>query len=250
MLLSVITVAYKNLAGIEKTWQSLAHLAKASGITFEWIVVDGASNDGTAEFLQNLNGQYNLRYVSEPDNGIYDAMNKGIDMAQGRYALFLNSGDIFHPEIADVAHQLAAMPLSDNAMVIGDALLDFGDGTKIARRAKQGWYIYHSLPASHQAIFFPVTGLRKYPYDLQYKVSSDYALTAKMYKSGYAFKRVKGFVSEFSMGGVSTSNNIELCHDAKNVQRKILGVPGFIAELSYKLRLRTTGKAKAMYNKA
>ena len=71
-----------------------------------------------------------------------------------------------------------------------------------------------------------------------------------MYKKGYAFKRVKGLVSEFSMGGVSTSNNIELCRDAKNVQRKILGVPGFIAELSYKLRLRTTGKAKALYNKA
>jgi putative colanic acid biosynthesis glycosyltransferase len=250
MLLSVITVAYKNLAGIEKTWQSLAHLAKAPGITFEWIVVDGGSKDGAAEFLKNLNGQYNLRYVSEKDNGIYDAMNKGIDMAQGRYALFLNSGDIFHQDIVHVAHQLAAVPPADHSMVIGDALLDFGDGTKLERRAKQGWYIYHSLPASHQAIFFPLTGLRKYPYDLQYKVSSDYALAARLYKSGYAFKRVKGMVSEFSMGGVSTSNNIELCRDAKNVQRQILGVPGFIAELSFKLRLRTTGKAKALYNKA
>lgn len=250
MLLSVITVAYKNLAGIEKTWQSLAHLANASGITFEWIVVDGGSKDGTAEFLENLNAQYNLRYVSEKDNGIYDAMNKGIEMAQGRYALFLNSGDIFHQDIAHIANKLAAVPSTDHSMIIGDALLDFGDGTKIERRAKQGWYIYHSLPASHQAIFFPLVGLRKYPYDLQYKISSDYALAAKLYKSGYAFKRVKGMVSEFSMGGVSTSNNIELCRDAKNVQRKILGVPGFIAELSFKLRLRTTGKAKALYNKA
>lgn len=248
MLLSVITVAWKNLAGIEKTWQSLAHLARANDITFEWIVVDGNSQDGTAEFLENLNGQYSLRFVSEKDNGIYDAMNKGIAMAQGRYALFLNSGDIFHQDIANVVRQLASA--KDNAMIIGDALLDFGDGTKIERRAKQGWYIYHSLPASHQAIFFPLSGLRKYPYDLQYKVSSDYALAAKMYKSGYAFKRIKGLVSEFSMGGVSTSNNIELCHDARKVQRKILGVPGFIAELSYKLRMRTTGKAKALYNKA
>lgn len=250
MLLSVITVAWKNLAGVEKTWQSLAHLAQASDITFEWIVVDGNSQDGTAEFLESLNGQYKLRFVSEKDNGIYDAMNKGIDMAQGRYALFLNSGDIFHHNIAQVVRQLAAMPAKNNAMVIGDALLDFGDGTKIQRRAKPGCYIYHSLPASHQAIFFPLDGLKKYPYDLQYKVSSDYALAARMYKSGYAFKRVKGMVSEFSMGGVSTSNNIELCRDAKNVQRKILGVPGFIAELSFKLRLRTTGKAKALYNKA
>lgn len=250
MLLSVITVAWRNLAGVQKTWQSLANLAQTTDIAFEWIVVDGNSQDGTTAFLENLNNQYNLRYVSEKDNGIYDAMNKGIDMAQGRYALFLNSGDVFHQDIAEVVRQLASQSADDDAMLIGDALLDFGDGTKIQRRAKKGWYIYHSLPASHQAIFFPLSGLRKYPYDLQYKVSSDYALAAKMYKNGYSFKRVKGLVSEFSMGGVSTTNNLELCRDAKNVQRKILGVPGFIAELSFKLRLRTTGKAKALYNKA
>lgn len=67
-------------------------------ISFEWIVVDGGSNDGTREYLENLNGIFNLRFVSEPDNGIYDAMNKGIAMAQGKFALFLNSGDIFSSE--------------------------------------------------------------------------------------------------------------------------------------------------------
>ncbi|HAP81384.1 MAG TPA: colanic acid biosynthesis glycosyltransferase WcaE, partial [Enterobacteriaceae bacterium] len=99
-------------------------------------------------------------------------------------------------------------------------------------------------------IFFPMEGLKRYPYDLRYKVSSDYALAAKMYKVGYPFKRINGLVSEFSMGGISTSNNIELCQDAKNVQRTILRVPGFWAELSYWLRLRTTGKTKAAYQKS
>ncbi|WP_256741123.1 glycosyltransferase, partial [Cronobacter sakazakii] len=93
MLLSVITVAWRNYEGVVKTWQSLAHLAQAPEIEFEWIVVDGGSNDGTAQFLHDLDGQYNLRYVSEKDNGIYDAMNKGIAMANGRFAIFLNSGD-------------------------------------------------------------------------------------------------------------------------------------------------------------
>ncbi|SFU05168.1 putative colanic acid biosynthesis glycosyltransferase [Kosakonia arachidis] len=248
MLLSVITVAFRNYEGVMKTWQSLAHLAKAQNIEFEWIVVDGGSQDGTAEFLKNLNGQYNLRFISERDKGIYDAMNKGIDMATGRYALFLNSGDIFHEEIVDVVRQLAEE--RENAMYIGDALLDFGDGNKLRRSAKHGWYIYHSLPASHQAIFFPVNGLKTYPYDLQFKVSSDYALAARMFKAGFPFKRLKGLVSEFSMGGVSTSNNVELCQDARKVQRMILRVPGFWAQLSYMLRMRTTGKAKALYNKA
>lgn len=248
MLLSVITVAFRNYEGVMKTWQSLAHLAKAQDIEFEWIVVDGGSQDGTEDFLKSLNGQYNLRFISERDKGIYDAMNKGIDMASGRFAIFLNSGDIFHEEIVDVVCQLSEA--KETAMYIGDALLDFGDGNKLRRNAKSGWYIYHSLPASHQAIFFPVHGLKTYPYDLQFKVSSDYALAARMFKAGFPFKRLKGLVSEFSMGGVSTSNNLELCQDARKVQRMILHVPGFWAELSYMLRLRTTGKAKALYNKA
>ncbi|WP_312946054.1 colanic acid biosynthesis glycosyltransferase WcaE [Superficieibacter sp.] len=247
MLLSVITVAFRNHDGVVKTWQSLAHLAREKGIEFEWIVVDGGSADGTAEFLENLNGEYNLRYISEKDRGIYDAMNKGITLAQGKFAIFLNSGDIFHADVGQFVRQLTDK--KENAMYIGDALLDFGDGTKVRRSAKRGWYIYHSLPASHQAIFFPLMGLKNYPYDLQYRVSSDYALAARLYKKGYKFERIPGLVSEFSMGGVSTSNNLELCRDARNVQRNILRVPGVLAELSYLLRLRTTGKTKALYNK-
>lgn len=248
MLLSVITVAFRNLDGVVNTWRSLAHLANDPSIQFEWIVVDGGSADGTAEFLEKRNGQYNLRYVSEPDNGLYDAMNKGIAMAQGKFSLFLNSGDVFHADVAQFVRQLRNK--KDDAMYLGDAMLDFGDGTQLKRSAKRGWYIYHSLPASHQAIFFPNAGLKDNPYDMQYRVSSDYALAAKMYKAGYAFKRIKGIVSEFSMGGVSTTNNLQLCQDAKNVQRDILRMPKLLTELSYLLRLRTTGKTKALYNKS
>jgi putative colanic acid biosynthesis glycosyltransferase len=247
MLLTIITVAFRNLEGIVKTHASLAHLAQAGDISFEWIVVDGGSADGTQELLENLNGENRLRFISEPDNGIYDAMNKGITMARGRFALFLNSGDILHPDAAHFIRQLKTQ--SDKVMVIGDALLDFGAGYKIKRRAKPGWYIYHSLPASHQAIFFPVSGLQAWRYDLQYKVSSDYALVARLYKSGYAFKKISGLVSEFSMGGVSTTNNLQLCRDAKKVQRQILHMPGFLVGLSEHLRLRTTGKTKTLYGK-
>ncbi|HBU94150.1 MAG TPA: colanic acid biosynthesis glycosyltransferase WcaE, partial [Leclercia adecarboxylata] len=137
MLLSVITVAFRNLDGVVKTWRSLRNLARDPSLSFEWIVVDGGSNDGTAEFLEKLNGEFNLRYVSEKDRGIYDAMNKGIDMAQGRYAIFLNSGDIFHEDVAQFVRQLARE--KGNAMILGDALLDFGDGNKVRRAAKPGW---------------------------------------------------------------------------------------------------------------
>ncbi len=106
MLLSIITVAFRNLEGIVKTHASLAHLAQAGDISFEWIVVDGGSSDGTSAFLEGLSGEHRLRFVSEPDKGIYDAMNKGIAMARGRFALFLNSGDILHADAAHFIRQL------------------------------------------------------------------------------------------------------------------------------------------------
>ncbi|SCC58417.1 colanic acid biosynthesis glycosyltransferase WcaE [Kosakonia oryziphila] len=247
MLLSIITVAFHNREGVIRTHASLAHLAQCKDLSFEWVVVDGGSDDGTREYLETQQEDYPLRFISEPDRGIYDAMNKGIEMASGRFALFLNSGDIFHPDAGQFVRQLQGQ--KDYTIITGDALLDFGDGHKIKRSAKPGWYIYHSLPASHQAIFFPMLGLKKWRYDLQYKVSSDYALAARMYKAGYAFKKLSGLVSEFSIGGVSTTNNLELCQDAKKVQRQILQVPGFWAELSWRLRLRTTAKTKALYKK-
>jgi putative colanic acid biosynthesis glycosyltransferase len=243
-LVTIITVVRNDKDKLRVTIKSIANQTYKN---IEYIVIDGKSKDGTLNVIHEFDKVIDF-WKSEPDNGIYDAMNKGINMAQGRYAIFLNSGDIFHDDVALFARQLARQ--KEDAMYIGDALLDFGDGHKVCRSAKPGWYIYHSLPASHQAIFFPVKGLKKQPYDLQYKVSSDYALAASLYKSGYPFRRIKGLVSEFSMGGVSTSNNLELCQDAKNVQRKILRVPGFWAELSYLLRLRTTGKTKTLYNKA
>lgn len=98
MFLSVVTVAFRNYEGVVKTWRSLRNLARDPGLSFEWIVVDGGSEDGTREFLQKRHGEFNLRFISEKDHGIYDAMNKGIALAQGRYTLFLNSGDAFHDD--------------------------------------------------------------------------------------------------------------------------------------------------------
>lgn len=90
MKLSIITINYNNFEGLHKTLDSV--VAQTSK-DFEWIVIDGGSMDGSRELIEQY--QYNMSYwCSEPDNGIYHAMNKGVEKANGEYIQFLNSGDI------------------------------------------------------------------------------------------------------------------------------------------------------------
>ena len=91
MKLSIITINRNNAAGLEKTMLSVAAQTCKE---IEYIVVDGASTDESVEVVKKLEPQFaHLRWVSEPDSGIYDAMNKGIRMASGYYIQILNSGD-------------------------------------------------------------------------------------------------------------------------------------------------------------
>jgi glycosyltransferase involved in cell wall biosynthesis len=87
--ISIITINYNNLEGLKRTVESVVNQTWQE---FEYIVIDGGSTDGSAEYIESQNGKIDY-WVSEPDNGIYNAMNKGIEKATGEYLLFLNSGD-------------------------------------------------------------------------------------------------------------------------------------------------------------
>ncbi|MGB1217312.1 MAG: glycosyltransferase [Saprospiraceae bacterium] len=90
-MISIITVVYNDLQGIKRTYESLLEY---NGLKFEWVVVDGNSNDGTKEFLAETKPPFEYKYISEPDKGLYDAMNKGIALGEEEYLLFLNAGDM------------------------------------------------------------------------------------------------------------------------------------------------------------
>ena len=94
MRLSIITINYNNCVGLQKTIASVLHQTWKE---FEWIIIDGGSTDGSKELIEKNVG-YMAYWVSEPDNGIYHAMNKGIKVAHGDYLMFLNSGDALSDE--------------------------------------------------------------------------------------------------------------------------------------------------------
>jgi glycosyltransferase involved in cell wall biosynthesis len=94
MKISVITVNYNDQLGLERTIKSLQ---VQTAMNYEHIIIDGGSTDGSAALIEQYQDRFSY-WVSEPDNGIYHAMNKGIEVAQGDYILFMNSGDTFYSE--------------------------------------------------------------------------------------------------------------------------------------------------------
>lgn len=100
-LLSIVTVVFRDLPGLQATRRSIGDGAEF-GDQIEWIVIDGGSKDGTKEWLE---GNFDLagRWVSEPDEGIYDAMNKGIRLASGEFVIMMNGGDRFSRQGVEVA---------------------------------------------------------------------------------------------------------------------------------------------------
>ena len=96
MKLSIITINYNDAKGLRKTFDSIKNQTCHE---FEYIVVDGGSSDGSQSVIEEYE-QYISKWVSEPDNGIYNAMNKGAKMSTGDYMLFLNSGDNLFSDLA------------------------------------------------------------------------------------------------------------------------------------------------------
>lgn len=169
MLVTVITINYNDLTGLKKTVQSVVNQSYRD---IEYIVIDGGSTDGSTSYISN-HLENIAHYISEKDNGPYDAMNKGIDLATGDYLLFLNAGDYF--EGARVIENFVSKNLEED-IIYGNTLLD-DEGT---HTFKEMPIIFDTVSAltntvNHQSIFFKKrlfkTGKR---YDLKYKIVADW----------------------------------------------------------------------------
>jgi glycosyltransferase involved in cell wall biosynthesis len=172
MLISIITINYNNLVGLKKT---MASVLEQTYEDIEYIVIDGGSTDGSKEHLEHC--QKDLAYwVSEPDQGIYSAMNKGIDQATGDYLLFLNSGDWLVDNFVIDKFE-GFNPVED--LVYGDPLVRYGITWQRKFMPKQmsiGVALTHTL--AHQAEFYKRSLFNdNFRYDTSYKVVSDWILT-------------------------------------------------------------------------
>ena len=222
-----MTVTYQDLPGLDKTLRSLTNLAKNAGSELEVIVIDGESGPYAqtviAEMLAiTVAGRARVRLVSERDDGIYDAMNKGLRLTTGEHVWFLNGGD----ECCLTSWRALKAQLAEpgERMLLADYLLDTGRA-QILRHGRDGSYIWHGLPTSHQAIFYPGQRARDFEYDLSFRIVGDYQFTARMIADGVPTQNWYEPVAVFHAGGVSQANTRLLAKEAGQVQRDILHIP-------------------------
>ncbi len=196
-LLSLITVTLNNLNGLEKTSQSITPQTCKN---YEWIIIDGGSTDGTKAFLDTTNSNW----TSETDNGIYDAMNKGIKRANGQYILFLNAGDALENKntLYEIHERIKDQPYD---FLYGDSV-ERKDANLFFKRSRPHFKITEGMFTHHQAMLYRAKLLKNIKYDLRYKLAADYDLTWRAVKEAKNLLYLPFPICIFESGGVSQRN--------------------------------------------
>lgn len=229
MKISVITITYNAEQVLEKTMLSVLNQTYRD---MEYIVVDGQSTDKTMNIVQSFEAKsvekgLAFKWISEPDKGLYDAMNKGIHLASGDFVWFINAGDkIYDTQTAQrIADAIEKEPDCD--VVYGQSLIidhqdkPLGERHKIAPPHLQKKHLLNGLVVCHQSILAKKSIAPDY--DLQYKVSADYDWTCKVLEASRKNVYIDDYISRFMLAGVSSANRKASWKERFFIMRKHFG---------------------------
>ena len=209
MRFSIITINFNNKDGLKRTINSV--LCQTC-IDYEFIIIDGGSTDGSVEVIKENESQITY-WVSEKDNGVYHAMNKGVAQAHGDYCIFMNSGDCFHsPDALSsvlnyqediICGQVSTFPSGHHKPTI--SLVDL---------------LRISLP--HQAMFIKRDLLIKHPYDEEYKILSDWKFCIEnLVIDNCSFRNIEVVIADYESGGISSNSNGLLAKERADILREM-----------------------------
>lgn len=218
MTLTVVTVCYNSSKTISRCIESVLRL---NNIEHEYLIVDGESKDNTLEIIAKYRTSFEeknipLRVISEKDTGIYNAMNKAIDLANGDWIIYLNSDDYFYDRDS-VAKILDG--IKDNVDVLyGDVMVATSDRIIMQKprdleRLKSGT----EMPFCHQSTFVRRDILQKYRFDEKYKIIADIDSFLRMYEDGLIFKYLPICIAVFSNDGLSQTQRVSSIKEGKRL---------------------------------
>ena len=242
---SIITCTYQAASLLQRTLDSVR---QQTWREVEHILLDGASTDGTVELIQNYRQEnevaedclHRVVFKSEPDHGLYDAMNKGIGMATGDYLVFLNAGDVLPSRdtlemIANSVGEGEAYP----GVLYGDTDIVDEAGKFLCHRRlsppkRLTWHSFlQGMVVCHQAFYARVDLAKRNPYDLRYKLSADVDWCIRIMKDAACqqllLRNVNAVVVNYLAGGMSVKNHRASLLERFQVMRRHYGLLSTIA---------------------
>lgn len=224
-LISIITVSYNAISTIEKTIYSVLTQTYSN---IEYIIIDGGSTDGTVDVIKKYNDKLTY-WVSEPDKGIYDAMNKGIDKTTGDWVNFMNSGDLFHS--LDVIEKFISTVSQGTEIAYGDTMMVLSIGTYL-QKVKPLELITQQMVFGHQATFVHRKIFDNLRFNIMYHSSGDYDFFYRTYQKGFVFEYLPIIVVDYEGDmGVSMKNYLLARREDARIQ-------GIEDKISWKMKFK------------
>ncbi len=202
MKLTIVTIVLNDRNNIEKTLLSVL----SKNIDLQYIVIDGGSTDGTVEIIKGYQDRINL-FISEKDSSIYNAMNKAIELVNGEWVCFMNSGDIFYN--SNVLKNILPSLENNVDIVYGDQEVRYLSKSKILKADKAIEDIWKGMIFSHQSCFVKKEIIKQFKFNELNKITADYELFYSLYKLNKRFKYIPIVVASVNAGGISDIKRID-----------------------------------------
>jgi glycosyltransferase involved in cell wall biosynthesis len=197
--ISIITVVFNGVRTLEATIQSVLNQTNKN---IEYIIIDGGSTDGSIDIIRKYERGI-FYWTSEPDKGIYDAMNKGVEKATGQWINFMNSGDRFAaPDVLD----LFSYALFDADILYGDAIIEYPT-FRTSYEILPLTAMWRQMAFCHQASFVRTTVMKEKRFDLTYELSADFDFMYHAYRNGKNFLYLNKLICFFDFKEGASRNN-------------------------------------------
>jgi len=230
MNLDIVSVHLNDFQNLDSTRRSLEKAIPEWGVS--WIIVDGGSISKTHcdEEVLRQSDALSTRFLSEPDKGIYDAMNKGTQLLTGDYVLYLNAGDVLNPEFS---WPLLEKEINDSrpGMVWGTCHERYSDGRMVKVKNRSPGLAWYGIPVNHQNVLFRRDLLGTGPYDEDLRYCADYELIGRLLKQGSRVHRTEMPIAIFQRGGASARNFRETMREEEMLRTRHFGVNPVLSRL-------------------
>ncbi len=232
--ISIITVVYNGQKYLKETIESIISQTYDN---IEYIIIDGGSTDGTIDIIKKY--QNKIKYwVSEKDEGIYHAMNKGIEIATGEYTNFMNAGDKFFQQdvLENISKELNTDLVYGNHAVYSDNPNEYSN---VDVKNNNG---IRNIPYCHQSVFIKTNILKNNKFDLKYKIAADYNQYLKLKYQNISMKHIPFTISLYLDGGFSSVQRENLINEYYNITKQYKFFSSFLIYVMRKLKFKLTGK--------